>query len=253
MKRIFAVLLIAAMMLCSLASCGDTAAEKMIKDADKALLTTPYKLVMDVSMECDNEDYAEIFEEIGFDTDLYIDGDNFLMIMELFGAEFEYMCVGDTVYAVSSFMDQTAKVKCTLTDAQREEFLDSSSSSGADFSALDFKNISVTENDKGQTVVKCSDIKASVLDAYIDSELGSLDVEAEMSISGVTLEATFEDGKYQSIAISMTYEYTFGNESVVVDCKITTAFDYAAGRKLEVPSDAKSYENVDYDELMPGW
>ena len=249
-KRILSVFLVAVILVCSLVSCGGDTATALVEKADKALLNTPYKLDMSMSMESDNQDYSEMFESMAIDTEMYIDGEKFAITLNVYGTELDMSCVGDTLYAKASVAGQSvSKVKATVTEAQREDVLGDTVGSANELMPIDFETIKMEKNDEGQTVITCTELKSEVLADYIESVSAEYE-GVELNIDNIELIAILEGGKYHSITVSMDYSFGIMGESIDVAVGVSMSFDYEAGKKITVPEDADTYEEMDYDDFL---
>ena len=251
LKKILVLILSLSVICCALTSCSETAADVIAK-ADKALLSKPYQVDMDMSFSCDNQELSSIFESMETDAKMYIDGDSMKLVMEMMGAELEMLCHDKVMYMAVSFGGQSQKAKATMNDEQLEEFMGENSTT-SDFSVSDFETVEM-KTEKGKTIITCTGISEEALAKEVNSameDMGLNGTGAELAIENLKLVTVIEDGKYDSYTITGDYVIKIQGLSFNVGYEIELEFDYE-NVALSKPADASSYQTLTYDELMNG-
>ena len=247
-KRIIALAISVAILVCMLVSCSGVSAAQMVEDADKALLNTPYKLDMDMEVTCNDKEFSKYFTDFNIDSEMYVDGQNCQMKLNIAGLGMDVTCVENDAYCIISLFGQDVKMMASVTEEQRSEIFDLANSVDTNLGVVDFDNVSMSENDKGQFVITCTGLKIEAVDKYIEQyELGD---DTDVSIDDITVEAVIEDGKYVSMSVIAECEYEFSGKAVVCEMKTVMEFDYESAKKIKAPSDANAYTKVDFDELF---
>ena len=205
LKKVLVLILSLSLICCALTSCSETAAEVIAK-ADKALLSKPYQVDMDMSFNCDNEELEPLFETMELDAKMYVDGDAVKFAMDMMGAEVEMLCHEKVLYMAISYGGFSQKAKATMNDEQLKEFM-SEYGTSSDLTVADFETVEMkTEN--GKTVITCTGITAEALSEQIDSaleDMGFGEMGAELTIDNVKLVSVIENGKYDSFFYSLRF------------------------------------------------
>lgn len=251
LKKFLVLILSLSLVCCALTSCSETAAEAVAK-ADKALLSKPYQVDMDMSFSCDNQEMSSIFESMETDAKMYIDGDNMKLVMEMMGAELEMLCYDKVMYMAISFDGQSQKAKATMNDEQLEEFLGENSTTSY-FSISDFETVEM-KNESGKTIITCTGISEEALANEVNNaieDMGLGETGAELEIENLKLVVVIENGKYDSYTVTGDYVIKIQGLSFNVGYEIELEFDYE-NIALSTPADASSYQTLTYDELMNG-
>lgn len=252
-KRIIGLLLIFSVIACMLTSCSETPAQ-VISKADKALTSKPYQVDMDMELTCGDKTYGSIFEGMENDVKMFVDGENFSMELDMMGMKADVIFAENTAYFSMSMFGQTVKQKAAVTELQRDEIFEDYGAT-SEFKPSDFTDISMETNDDGDIVITCTGIKTDVLSDYVDKQLedmgmGDLDIDINLAIDNVALEIVIDDGKYESLSVSMTMNYDINGEEIEVGAEVSLEFDYEAGKAITPPADKDEYEEASYDDIF---
>ena len=74
----------------------------------------------------------------------------------------------------------------------------------------------------------------------------------EVEVTDVTYGITLKDGKYESMTMTCQYTVTVAGETSNINFTVGVDFTYGDFAKVEVPSDASSYQEVSYSDLIGG-
>lgn len=256
MKKIISIALLIAMLamsVCAFASCEAVTAASAIKKADQALLDAPYTVTMSMNFTSDNAEVNEFFEAMSMEIPVTVDGDNLAINMttEAMGmAVGMNMTVVDKVlYYDLSMFGETAKMKTTLTDEQYKEITEEDGVQmpvdSANFETLTLETVD------GKHVITCTGITTEgteALNKMMNESIGEMGAEA--AISDLSFKITIADGKYESMALSVTYTVTVEGTSVSTTMTMNAKYAYDDVKPITAPADADSYEEMDYDDII---
>lgn len=251
MKKVIALVLTLAMMCCMLVSCDN--AEALIKKADAALLTQPYKMTLSMDFTSDNEEFNELLSVMSMDIPVMVDGTNIAMSMTMNAGELsmdtDVRVVDKVMYYHMTWLGQHVKLKCTLNEEQLLEF---AADNGAEMPVTpeDFARMTVESKD-GKKYIACGEITDEGIEALNDMLADMLEsLGAEASYSDVTYEVVLADGKYESMKMSCTYTMTVGGQTSTLKMDIGATFDYSAEVSVTAPEDPEAYAEANYDEII---
>ena len=252
MKKILAFVMALAMMCGMLMSC-DESAEALIEKADAALQEAPYTMTLKMNFECDNKEMSDILSMMNVEVPVTVDGKNIAMdmSMDVMGYEVntDVKIVDAVMYYNMNMMGQNVKMKCTLTDTQYEEFM-AKSNMQMPVSPENFAELKVEKKD-GKKYIACGGITddgLKLLNDVMKDALESTGGKAE--VKDITYGITLADGKYESMDMSCTYAVTVAGETYNVSMTVGTDIAYGDVAEITVPSDADSYQEVNFSELM---
>ena len=248
--RVLALLLVLAAMLTALSSCGLTPTSA-IANAEKALTKAPYKIEMEMDLTCADKTYASIIEAMNTEMTMFVDGDNFQMGVSATGVDMTVTYVDGTAYSSMSAFGQIVRQKATLTEEQKAEFLEKNGASvGVD--AIDFGSLSMTKDEDGDKIITCTELPEEALNELMESTLGDMGAgEISMTAKDVKMTIELDDGKYDTVTLTLTYVMTVAGETVEIGARIELEYDYGDDAKtVTAPKDADTYETADYEDIF---
>ena len=256
MKRIISIALMIAMLamsVCAFASCEAVTAASAIKKADEALLKAPYTVTMSMNFESDNAEMNEIFDAMSMEIPVTVDGENVAMNLttETMGMSIglNMIIVDKVLYYDMDFLGQNMKMKATLTDEQYKE-INEESNTQLPISSANFETLTLETVD-GKQVITCTGITTEgteALNKMMNESVGEMGAEA--AISDLSFKITIADGKYETMALTVTYSMTVAGETYTVSMTMNAKYTYDNVKPVTVPADADSYEEVSYDDIM---
>ncbi len=251
-KKIIALLLVVLMSVFAFASCGGgnngddnkpkTAAE-VIAAADAVLTKAPYQMSMTIGMTSDNEDVNDAFESMvgGMSYKLSVSGDDLKIDIAMMGINATVIYADGVAYMAA----EGEKIKFEATEEQINQ-ITSQVNVGGDITANDFNTVNLTEAD-GKQVITATDMKAESVEK-LNMLLGmASDGEDVPDLNNLTLVATVNDGKYESLVVS--FDYTV--EGIAINASVNTTFTYE-NTVVSAPADAADYEESTFDEMFGG-
>ena len=248
--KILALLMAIATLLCALTSCGLTPASAIAK-AEKALAEAPYKIKMEMDLTCADKTYASIFEAMNTKMTMFVDGDNFQMGLSMSGVDVTVTYVDGTAYYSMSAYGQSVRQKVTLTEEQKAEFMEKNGASvGVD--AVDFSSLSMTKDEDGDKIITCTELPEAALNELIESTLGDMATDGiSMTAKDVKMIVELDDGKYDTVTLTLTYVMTVAGQTVEIGAVIELEYDYGDDAKtVTAPKDASSYQTADYEDIF---
>lgn len=252
MKKIISIALMIAMLamsVCAFASCEAVTAASAIKKADQALLDAPYTVTMSMDFQSDNAEVNEIFESMNMEIPVTVDGDNMAMSMSMGIMNINMVVVDKVLYCDTSMMGQNIKMKATLTDEQYKEFADENSAE-MPISSANFETLTLETVD-GKQVITCTGITTEgteELNKMMNESVGEMGAEA--AISDLSFKITIADGKYETMALSVTYTVTVEGTTVTTTMTMNAKYAYDNVKPITAPADAGSYQEMDYDDIV---
>lgn len=257
MKKIISVVLLIAMIAmstCLFASCEAVTAASAIEKADKALTEGPYTVTMSMDFECDNAQLNAIFDAMTMEFPITVDGDNMQMnmsmdIMEGVSASVSMTVVDKVLYSNTSVAGQTMKMKATLSEDDYKEFI---KENGAEMpiDSANFETLTLETVD-GKQVVTCSGITSEGTEALNKLLADSLSgMGADASIGDLSYVLTIADGKYESMALTVSYSITVAGQTYTVSMTMNAKYSYAEVAPITAPADADTYSEVSFDQIM---
>lgn len=255
--KIVSLMLVAVLALTCLASCEMFAASA-VKKADKALAQAPYTVNVAMEFSSDDKDINEAFSTMeAMDISIAVDGKNSLiemaMNMDSVSMDIDYTIIENTLYLKTAMTllgkTQTVKYQSTITEDDRDELL-GTANAASEVGFDDFSEIAM-ENKDGSKVITCTGLskdETDDLEEMIADQLES--IKAKVTVKNVKYIITIKDGKYEKIELLCDYEIVAGDESYEIGMKSTMTYDYESKVEISAPSDASSYEKVDFDEIV---
>ena len=247
MKKILSILLAAVMLItgvCTFASCGAVSAVSAIAQADQALENNPYCVTMTMDLRCDNPQINEALKNMDMEAPVTVNGDNMAMSMSMGITNIHIVVVDKVLY-----YDTNIKMKATLTDEQYKEITEEDGVQmpvdSANFETLTLETVD------GKHVITCTGITTEgteALNKMMNESVGEMGAEA--AISDLSFKITIADGKYESMALSVTYTVTVEGTTVSTTMTMNAKYAYDDVKPITAPADADSYEEMDYDEII---
>ena len=256
MKKILTIALTVAMIalsVCVFASCDAVVASSAIAKADKALTEGPYIVTMSMDFDCDNAQLNQVFDAMSMEIPITVDGDNMALKMstESMGISMDIgMTVVDKVlYYDMSLFGQSMKMKATMSEENYKEFLDENGTEMPVDSAQ-FETLTLDTVD-GKQVITCTGITAEGLDE-LNKLLGDslTAMGAEAAVGDLSYVLTIADGKYESMALTVSYSVTVDGETYTVSLTANAKYTYTEVEPITVPADADKYTEVKFDEIL---
>lgn len=250
MRKILAIT-ICILMILALASCEqELTLEEKIAKATLSSLESPYAVTTVINYSCDDPNMKENFDSMsGMEMLLYIDGTNFAMEMEYEGEKLSYVFADKVLY-----MDMLGmKYYAELTAEQAQQVI------GTSTSAIDslegFVTVVSEKKDDGSEVITCTGLAdetnefvKSMMSGFGETDGMEVSVDKENFSIVIVLD---EECNYKSGVVSMSIHMDIeGYGEVVVDTTTEMKYDFAAGKKVDAPLDAYSYEKIDASDLL---
>lgn len=253
MKKLLSVLLLCAMLTCLFASCDLGNAARVIAKADQALQEAPYTVTMSMDFTCEDETLNQIFDALSMEIPVTVDGENLSMKMstEVMGmtTAMEITVVDKVLYYNATILNQSMKMKASLSEEDYKAFIEDNNSEMPVDSAS-FETVTMETVD-GKKVITCTGITNDGLTAMnqlLSDTLTALG--AESTVSDLSFVMTVADGKYESMALTATYSVTVSGKTHTVSLSMNAKYSYENVSAIVAPSDADSYKDVSYGEIM---
>lgn len=253
MKRILSILLLLSLLVCAFASCDTLTAAAAIAKAEKALEEKPYTVTMSMDFDCEDKNLNTVFDALSLEFPVTVDGENLYMDMstEVMGFQtgITMTVVDKVLYANTTVMNQSVKLKATLTEENYEEFIKNNNAE-LPVTTENFETLTMEVKD-GKQIVTCSGITTEGLTAMNDLLSDALTaMGAEAAAGDLTMVATISDGLFESMALTATYTVTAGGETHTVSLTMNAKYTYEGIQPITVPADADSYKDVSFDEIV---
>ncbi len=257
MKKILSAVLVLAMILtgaCLFTSCEAVTAASAIEKADKALAEAPYTMTMSMDFESDNAEMNTIFDALSMEIPVTVDGENMYMnlsmeIMQGMSASVKMTVFDKVLYYDMAVAGQTMKMKATMNEEDYAEFLKKNSAE-MPVDPSQFETLTLETKD-GKQVVTCTGITEEgrkALNEIMGETVGSIDASATLGDLSYTL--TISDGKYESMALTVSYSVTVAGKTVNVSMAMTAKYTYGEIAPITAPADADKYTEADLDDLL---
>ena len=208
MKRILSVLLLLSVLVCALASCDTLTAAAAMTKAEKALEDIPYTVTVSMDFACEDEKLNAVFDALSLELPVTVDGDNLHLDISTevmgFKAGITMTVVDKVLYANTTVMNQSVKLKATLTEENYEEFIKDNNTE-LPVTTENFETLSMEVKD-GKQIVTCSGITTEGL-TELNKVLADAitDMGAEAAVGDLSYVLTIADGKYESMALTASY------------------------------------------------
>lgn len=256
MKKILSIALMIAMIamsVCAFTSCDALAATSAISKADKALTEGPYIVTMSMDFDCDNAQLNQVFDALSMEIPVTVDGENMALKMstEAMGMSMDMnMVVVDKVlYYDMSLLGQSMKMKATMNEENYKEFLEEN---GAEMpvDSTQFESLTLETVD-GKQVITCSGITTEGL-TELNKVLADTitDMGAEAAVGDLSYVLTIADGKYESMALTVSYSVTVAGQTYTVSMTMNAKYTYTDVEPITAPADADKYPEVNFDEIL---
>lgn len=253
MKRFLSILLMLSLLVCAFASCDTLTAAAAIAKAEKALVEKPYTVTMSMDFDCEDKNLNTVFDALSLEFPVTVDGENLHMDMSTevmgFKAGITMTVVDKVLYSNTTVMNQSVKLKATLTEENYEAFIKDNNTE-LPVTTENFETLSMEVKD-GKQIVTCSGITTEGLTAMNDLLSDSLTaMGAEAAVGDLTMVATISDGLFESMALTATYSVTAGGETHTVSLTMNAKYTYENIQPITAPTDADSYKDVSFDEIV---
>ena len=253
MKRFLSVLLLLSMLTCVFASCDTLSATVAMAKAETALEDAPYTVTMSMDFDCEDATLNTVFDALTLEFPVTVDGENIHMDMSTevmgFKAGVTMTVVDRVLYSNTSVLNQSVKVKATLSDEDYEEFV-ASNNTDMPVTAENFESLTLEVVD-GKQVITCTGITSEGLTAMNDLLSESLTaLGAEAAVGDLTMVATIADGRFEAMSLTATYTVTVKGESHAVSMTMNAKYAYEGVHPITAPADADSYKDVSYGEII---
>lgn len=253
MKRILSVLLALSLLVCLFASCDTLTAAAAMTKAEKALEDIPYTVTVSMDFACEDEKLNAVFDALSLELPITVDGDSLHLDMSTevmgFKTGITMTVVDKVLYANTTVMNQSVKLKATLTEEDYKEFL-KDNNTDMPVTADNFDSLTLEVKD-GKQIITCTGITTEGLTAMNDLLSDSLTaMGAEAAAGDLTMVATISDGLFESMALTATYTVTAGGETHTVSLTMNAKYTYEGIQPITAPADADSYKDVSFDEIV---
>ena len=250
MRKILAIT-ICILMVFALASCEqELTLEEKIAKATLSAAENPFAITTVMNYSCDDPNMKATFDAMsGMEMVLYVDGANFAMDMEYGGEKLSYVFADKVLY-----MDMLGmKYYAELTAEQAQQAI------GTSTSAIDslegFVTVVSEKKDDGSEVITCTGLAdesnefvKSMMSGFGETEGMEVSIDKENLSIVIVLD---EECRYKSVALDMSIHMDIaGYGEVVVDAATEMKYDFAAGKKVDAPLDAYSYEKIDASDIL---
>ncbi len=245
-KRLFALLLCITVICGCLASCGGNKPR-----ADK------YEASVRVAFATDDNKMKLAVGTMNSSSVIKADGDNISVVSSAEGGEssatHSYTLVGGTLYHLLSVQvgdnSVTRREKAEFSETYSYILL-SDIGAGADIDRGDFGTVTESEYE-GKDIYTCSDIiddaKAGLLKSL--SKKFAV-IGASVEITNVSYILHSKDGLAVKETLSCDLEIALDGEIYKVTMRAYTDYDYEAEINITAPSDAGTYKEVSYEEIV---
>ncbi len=227
--------------------------EDALAAADQSLAETPYQILTTMSYDCDNDELAEVFDAMTMSIPVTVAGNDLHMSMNMtvmgMVVEMDMTVVDQVLYYVITAEGESTKMKCTLTDAQLEEF---TGSYGADMPVdyQAFTNLQMEEVN-GKQVITCnglSEAGKAAMNALMSESLTG--TGAQVSMDELSYSITLNEEKYEYMNLSCTYNMTIEGQSYAITMHMGAAYTYDNITAPTVPADADQYLEMNYSDIL---
>ncbi len=255
MKKLLSVMLALMLIVGTLAFTSCESVESTLEKADKALAEKPYTVTMDMDFECDDATLNAIFDALSMEIPLTVDGDNVSLDMEMDvmgqSVGMKMLVVDKVLYSSVDLGITQTKMKATLDDTQLKEFMDENATTmPVDY--LQFEELKMEKKDDKQ-VITCSGITTEGLSELNKTMSESLEaLGAEAAAGDISFEITLKDGKYDTMTMTCSYSVTIEGKTYTVGMTTNATYAYKDVAKITAPTDADSYQDVSYDQIVGG-
>ena len=254
MKRFLPILLALSLLVCLFASCDTLTAAAAMTKAEKALEDIPYTVTVSMDFACEDETLNAVFDALSLELPVTVDGENLHLDMSTevmgFKTGITMTVVDKVLYANTTVMNQSVKLKTTLTEENYEEFIKDNNTE-LPVTTENFETLSMEVKD-GKQIVTCSGITTEGLTAMNDHRADTFKaLGAEAAAGDLTLVATISDGLYESLTLNATYSVTVEGETHTLSLTMNAEYSYEDVQPITAPADADSYKEVSFDEI-PG-
>jgi hypothetical protein len=202
---------------------------------------------------CDNATLNTVFDALSVEIPVTVDGKNVYMNLSTevmgFTSGMTMTVVDDVLYSNTTVMNQSLKLKTTLSAEDYKTFMEENSSE-MPVTADNFESLTLETVD-GKQVISCTGITTeglTAMDQLLSDSLTALGAEA--AVGDLSLVITVADGKYESMALTATYSVTVKGETHTVSLTMNAKYAYDDVKPITAPADADSYEEMDYDEII---
>ncbi len=256
MKKLLSVVLALVFVLSAFAltSCElMQSAAKMLESADAALKNAPYTVKVSTDFECDDATINTVFDAMSLEVPVTVDGENIALelSMEVMGQKLgtKMTVVDKVLYSDIDLGITQMKMKATLDDTQLKEFVaENSAELPVDY--LQFEELKLESKD-GKQVITCSGITTEGMTALNDQVTEALkSMGAEGAVGDISYIVTLADGKYESMALSVSYSLTMEGKTYNLSMTMNAKYEYENVAKVAAPADADSYQSVSYADII---
>jgi hypothetical protein len=221
--------------------------------AEKALEDIPYTVTVSMDFACEDETLNAVFDALSLELPVTVDGENLHLDMSTevmgFKTGITITVVDKVLYANTTVMNQSVKLKATLTEENYEEFIKDNNTE-LPVTTENFETLSMEVKD-GKQIVTCSGITTEGLTAMNDLLSDALAaMGAEAAAGDLTMVATISDGLFESMALTAPYTVTAGGETHTVSLTMNAKYTYEGIQPITAPADADSYKDVSFDEIV---
>ncbi len=256
MKRLLAFVA-SVLLVLSLTACDAIGGySALIKKADKSLRRDGYSAEVEISFTTSYAELKEIFDGLSSRLTVVSKDGDLSVVSENGSGDTELVCkyilVNDELYYHISASNGTTqadvKARSPISDEEREE-LTSSLGVSLEIDPSDFSTVSVSK--EKSTLISCSGIsdeaRTGIFNEYFERIASD-----EMELGYITMSVVINDGKYESETLRIPI--IVKTEGGIRECVLTmtTTYSYENIAEIAAPSDAESYKNTTFDQIIGG-
>ena len=258
MKKILSIALALTMILtgiCLFSSCDIADAAKTVQKADKALTEKPYIMTISMDFSSDNSYLSPSLEALNASVPVTVDGENMFFEANVSSeiasdsTSFQMLIVDRVLYYHFTLLDQEIKVKAPVSDEYYTE-LRSKGGISMPVNVSHFESMTM-ETSNGKKIISCSGISAegrTLLDQSLLDTVG--EINDEMDLADLSFVLTIANGKYESMALTVSYTTVLADQPTTVTTSMTATFTYDGVAPLTAPADADTYTEINIEDLL---
>ena len=263
MKKIVSALILSAILVSNLVSCGKSVEKRMGK-AEEYISSKPYTVSVSIDFTA-AEGVEAIFTEIATSkTKVYFRGANYHAENEevisagedVYYFKTDYTSVGGTLYKDISYSENDVPMGDTYSYAaiSAEKSLQLAGhlcliggvdvGGFADSTEIDRSRKALTmryENASDEVKVALVEMMNNVSEGVLES----------VSVGAAALTLSIENDRYSTATLECDYEITIGGVAYAVTARVTLSFDYSESFSISHPVNADEYESIDLENLLP--
>lgn len=262
-KRILSSIVLSAILITTLASCGK-GAEKRIAKAEEYISSSPYAVSVSIQFTA-AEGVSTIFTQLSSSkTKVYFHGANYhaenesvIKVEEdVYYFKTDYTSVGGTLYKDIYNTENDALLGETFSraeiSAEQSEKLANHLCLIGGVDAEDFADSTEIDRGRKSLTMRYENASDEVKAALVEMMNAlSMSVFESVTAGAATLTVSIEDNKYSTAALECDFEVTLDGVAYAVTARVTLSFDYSDNFSISQPVNADEYEKIDLENLLP--